>query len=103
MLKEEFIAAVAAANPRLDTKNLKPGTLLQVPDPAAYRTDGRGPQAPKSSRPTVRYEVQQGDTLETIARNHLGAKKHWRVILDCNPGLNPRRLMPGQEIFLPAK
>ena len=102
-LKESFIAAIESANPRFDLKRLQVGATLTVPDPRHYRrTAGeRG----KTRKPSLsrRYEVQIGDTLETIARDHLGSKARWPEIVACNEGLNPRRLMPGREIRLPLK
>ena len=38
-----------------------------------------------------------------IARNHLGSRNRWQEILEVNPGLNPKRLRPGQRINLPAR
>jgi len=44
------------------------------------------------------YTIRRGDTLEGIAKR-LGLTV--RALLDANPGINPRRLMPGQVIRLP--
>ena len=102
-LKESFIAAIESANPRLDIKMLQVGAVLTIPDPGPYRRAARkrgGAGKPSLAR---RYEVQIGDTLETIASEHLGSKARWPEIVACNQGLNPRRLMPGQEIRLPLK
>ena len=102
-LKESFIAAIESANPRLDIKMLQVGVVLTIPDPGPYRRAARkrgGAGKPSLAR---RYEVQIGDTLETIASEHLGSKARWPEIVACNQGLSPRRLMPGQEIRLPLK
>lgn len=102
-LKESFIQAIEAKNPKIDFKRLKPGAELVVPDPSKYvRTppEKQAPQKPKGAR---LYEVKGGDTLETIANHHLGAKTRWPDILSMNPGLEPKRLFEGQEIFLPVK
>jgi D-alanyl-D-alanine carboxypeptidase/D-alanyl-D-alanine-endopeptidase (penicillin-binding protein 4) len=44
------------------------------------------------------YRIRRGDTLEGIAKR-LGLDV--RALLDANPGIDPRRLMPGQVIRLP--
>ena len=100
-LKETFIAAIAAANPRADMRRLQTGDTLVIPDPRPYfRTP-----VEKSRKPVegaVSYEVQSGDTLELIAQKHLGHKKFWPRILAKNPGLKPHRMTPGQVIYLPV-
>ena len=84
-------------NRGLDPKKLRPGRKLTIPDPAGFF---RGSSSPRSESRV--YEVQIGDTLESIARTHLGRKTRWREITDLNPGLRPERLRPGQKILLPA-
>jgi nucleoid-associated protein YgaU len=102
-LKESFIQAIEASNPKIDFKKLKPGTSLVIPDPSAHRrTTGEKP-APQKSATGRLYEVKGGDTLETIAYHHLGAKTRWPDIVSMNPGLEPKRLFEGQEIYLPTK
>ena len=43
--------------------------------------------------------MQGGDTLESIAYRHLGSKTRWPDIVSLNPGLEPKRLFEGQEIY----
>lgn len=102
-LKEGFIQAIEAANPKIDFKRLKPGTSLVIPDPSAFRRTMGEKQAPQKPATGRLYEVKGGDTLETIAYVHLGAKTRWRDIVGMNPGLEPKRLFEGQEIYLPTK
>ena len=102
-LKESFIQAIEGANPKIDFKRLKPGTDLVIPDPTKYTrtiTEKQMPQKPSGAR---LYEVKGGDTLESIAYLHLGAKTRWTDIVGMNPGLEPKRLFEGQEIYLPTK
>jgi nucleoid-associated protein YgaU len=104
-LKETFIQEIENANPRIDFKRLHPGEDLVIPDPSAYRrtaAEKQAPPAPKAGS-TRRYEVQGGDTLESIAYRHLGSKTRWPEIVALNPGLDPKRLFEGQEIYLPLK
>ena len=99
-LKESFIAAISAANPRADMRRLLPGQILKIPDPSAYvRKAGRASRQSNARR----YEIQIGDTLESIADRHLGSRLRWRDIVKLNPGLNPKRLMEGQVISIPVR
>ncbi|WP_051335758.1 sulfite exporter TauE/SafE family protein [Methylocapsa acidiphila] len=47
------------------------------------------------------YKIQPGDSLVGIAVGLYRDRKAWRDITRANPGLNPRRLRPGQIINLP--
>ena len=103
-LKESFIQAIEQANPKIDFKRMKPGTVIAIPDPAAFmRTTGEKQVAPQKPSGARLYEVKGGDTLESIAFLHLGAKARWPDIVTMNPGLQPKRLFEGQEIYLPVK
>jgi nucleoid-associated protein YgaU len=103
-LKEGFIQAIEQANPKIDFKRLKPGTEISIPDPANYtRTTADKQAAPQKPSGSRLYEVKGGDTLESIAFLHLGAKTRWHDIVGMNPGLEPKRLFEGQEIYLPLK
>jgi len=48
------------------------------------------------------YVIQPGDRLETISRQVYGTSRHWRRILEANPGLDPKRLSIGRRIVIPA-
>ena len=51
---------------------------------------------------TGRVVVMKGDTLTAISRRTLGEDADWRKFLDVNPGLDPRRLRPGQQLQIPS-
>ena len=51
----------------------------------------------------VRYSVRPGDTLSDIAAAHYGHARHWRAIVEANPGLDPAKLQPWQPILLPSR
>jgi len=63
--------------------------------------------SPAAARPSLLtfdstpYTIQSGDTLGSIAQRTYGSTRFVNDILAANPGLNPRRLMPGQVIQLP--
>lgn len=60
---------------------------------------GSGTEAASSRAGAPRtYVIRRGDTLEAIARRHGTTVSALRA---ANPGVNPRRLMPGQSIRLP--
>jgi len=103
-LKDSFIAAITASNPAADMRRLRPGQKLTIPDPSPYVRKAGADRTPKGPSATARrYEVQIGDNLESIAYRHLGSRKRWTDIVALNPGLNPKRLMEGQEIYIPLK
>lgn len=67
-----------------------------APAPAPART-----LAPAAARDGTPYTIQSGDTLGTIAQRTYGSTRFVNDILAANPGVNPRRLMPGDVIILP--
>lgn len=103
-LKESFIPVIETANPKVNFARMKPGQELVIPDPSAYvRTTAEKQAALMKPSGARTYEVQDGDTLESIAYRHLDSKTRWPDIVSLNPGLDPKRLREGQEIFLPVK
>jgi hypothetical protein len=47
--------------------------------------------------------LRRGDTLDLLAAQEYGDPRLWRVLADANRITNPRRLVPGREIELPAR
>lgn len=47
------------------------------------------------------YTIAAGDTLRGVAAELYHDGRRWKDILAANPGLDPRRLRPGQVIELP--
>jgi len=56
-----------------------------------------GPTRPRT------YTIKKADTLWSIAVRFLGDGKRWKEIVDENPGLDPRKLKPGQTVRLPKE
>jgi len=103
-LKESFSDAITRDNPDLDMKRLRPGQVIRIPNPKAYRIAPAKRKSPAVDRRNLRrYEVQEGDSLGSIAQQHLGRASRYGEIVELNPGLKPRNLKPGQKIFLPRK
>ncbi len=68
-------------------------------------TTGRsGKGIPASQHRTVArtYVVRHGDTLTSIAQRVYGSSRMVRAIERANPGLDPRRMLVGRRIRLPA-
>jgi nucleoid-associated protein YgaU len=83
---------------------LRPGQVIRIPNPKAYRIAPARQKSPPVDRRNLRqYEVQEGDSLGSIAQQHLGRASRYGEIVELNPGLKPRNLKPGQKIFLPRK
>lgn len=55
-------------------------------------------QSPDHSR---RHLVSRGETLSVIAARLYRDPRQWRAIADANPGVDPRRLVPGSELRIP--
>jgi D-alanyl-D-alanine carboxypeptidase/D-alanyl-D-alanine-endopeptidase (penicillin-binding protein 4) len=66
------------------------------PEPAAKPAPRPKPAAKPA--PARTYTIKQGDTLDGIARRH-GTTV--RELQRANPGIEPRRIRPGQKIALP--
>lgn len=58
--------------------------------------------ATAGAQQTLEYRIQPGDTLEALAREHLGAAQHWPALAKRNGITNPRRLVPGSLLQIPA-
>lgn len=79
--------ALRRANPGTDWNRMRPGAVVDVPE-AGGRRPGRGAEV---------YVIRPGDTLRSVARA-LGVDVN--ALLDTNPGLSQRDLVPGREIRL---
>ena len=54
-----------------------------------------------SADPANTHVIVAGDTLSQIASQRYGSSRYVNVILEANPGLDPKSLKPGAKIFLP--
>jgi LysM repeat protein len=89
--------AEPADSPAVATEPTPPAT---IPPPAATTSP---PAAPEPAAPTTsaaeEHEIRPGDTLDGIARRYGVTVQQLQT---ANPGLNPRRLIPGRTIALPG-
>ena len=102
----ERIAKLVAGEPAATKGHVKSGSTTKVPadndKPPTQKVSGT------ISTKGYTYKVQQGDYLSTIisAYNAEFKKNGMKIItekqvLDANPRLNPKKMGPGQEIFIP--
>ena len=82
---------------------------VMPPPPGGGAEVAAAPSVPKQasvaarpSRPTE-VIVREGDTCISIASREFGDGEAWQLLVDANPGLNPRQLRIGQRLALPAR
>ena len=95
-----------APAPRTDSAAIRPDSQRVAP-PAAQQQPQQQPPAveerampqPPAEPPAPRtHVIRSGDTLDGIAREY---NTTVAALRQANPGLNPRRLIPGREVRLP--
>lgn len=97
------VTTTTAAPP---TTVVRPTITSDVPDisltlPSLDRSSEAPAAPPAVSRETT-YTIQPGDQLMGISKKFYGTTKRWREIADANPGVDPNRLVVGEEITIPA-
>ncbi len=82
------------ANPGLNPRRLIPGQKLKIPKPQPKPAQAEAPTIPGAKV----HVIEPGDTPIKIARQY-------GITLDelyeANPGLEPRRLIPGHKLIIP--
>ncbi len=88
------VDAILAANPGLEPRRMQAGTTIRLPG-----STGAAPerQVPAATVLPTEYTIRSGDTLDAIAKQHGTTVDALRR---ANPGLDPRRLIPGRKIRL---
>jgi serine-type D-Ala-D-Ala carboxypeptidase/endopeptidase (penicillin-binding protein 4) len=103
---EVSVADIERANPGLDARRIRVGQTIRIPGgtaaapPSAPATSAEE-TAPAAAQPaaTARtHTVRSGETLDAISKRYGTTVA---ALQRANPGLNPRRLMPGQTLQLP--
>ena len=69
------------------------GTSAQAAPPAATTPQGD----------EIAHTVQEGDTLEGLAKAYLAAPRQWPLLQARNKVTNPRRLVPGSVVWIPVR
>jgi type II secretory pathway predicted ATPase ExeA/LysM repeat protein len=97
-LSSSLTADSGVNKPAVDDTPSAPGLIPQTRVPVS----GRNTQ-PKSHE-TLSYSVHSGDTVEGIARRHLGSGVKIESVIEANPQLRDvNRIYPGDTVFLPAE
>jgi serine-type D-Ala-D-Ala carboxypeptidase/endopeptidase (penicillin-binding protein 4) len=101
------VADIERANPGLDARRIQLGQTIRIPmagAPAAADEPARSAapvQEPPAAAPAAAartHTIRRGDTLDGISRQY-GTTVN--ALQQANPGLNPRRLIPGNSIRIP--
>ena len=97
---------IADANPNLDVDSLRVGQELRIPARIVAATRERSTnRKPSLPPPTGRtHTIDEGETLSSIAEDHLGDQVHWYRIYELNKdriGSSPDRLVVGMVIAVP--
>lgn len=95
---------IADANPDVDVDSLRVGQELRVPA-REISNSVRGTTTRPVPVPTGRtHTIDEGETLSSIAEDHLGDQSHWYRIYELNKqriGASPDRLVVGMVIAVP--
>lgn len=112
--------AIQRANPDLDPERIRPGTVINLPDPASIKGANSGSGAepagpngtggasvaagPRAIDPKTEYEVKPNDSLHKIATRVYGTSTMWEKIYELNQqaiGSDPEKLKLGMVLKLP--
>jgi LysM repeat protein len=98
--------AIAKANPNVDSRRLRVGQKLKIPEPAATvaaTPETRAPAATGAAAPlpagAVTYQVKPGDTLAKIARTQGTSVEK----LKAANNLKTTMIRAGQKLVIPAR
>ena len=92
----------APAQPEIATNApAQPQIAANPPAESAKGIAPPNPVAPSAQAGASSYTIVSGDTLRGVAAKLFHDARRWRDIAAVNPGLDARRLRPGQVIKLP--
>ena len=79
-----------------------PGGPSNVSGGTEARPGGGESRNPPHSTARQRiHRVRRGETLTGISDKYLGSSTLWHVLVDANPGVNPKSLRIGQKLVIP--
>ena len=81
----------------VSSNDLRIGKVIKLPAAAVAGTDSTG-TAPAGGKVHV---VAKGETLADISAKYLKSSKHWKKLVEANPGISPENLKIGQKITIP--
>jgi hypothetical protein len=95
--------ALAEVNPAVNPRRIPIGSPISIPqgllktrEPISEEFAAR--HIPAYFMHTVHWP---GETLSLIAKWYTGEYRNWKKLADHNPEINPKRIVIGQEIFIP--
>lgn len=98
---EIAVTAAAPTRPRRVGPRRADFDFFEPPVKVAGKPAPIAPPPPGTTGEARVVVVQKGETLQRIAARELGDASRWRVLIEWNPGLDPKRLKRGQELRLP--
>lgn len=101
---EKYWKLIADANPKIKPTNMVGKKVIIPPSPISKPEKVTPPlpeEKPFETTESKEYVIQKGDTYELIARHFYGSTKHWKVIADANPDVNPTKMKVGKKITIP--
>jgi len=102
----KYWTRIADANPKADSRNLRPGQKLIIPRLKLPTTTPAAPAPTAALRPgETWYVVQADDTAGFwgIAKKVYGGQgKYFTLIVKRNPNVDPQKLHKGQKLIIPA-
>lgn len=99
------LAQVLALNPGLDADHLAVGRVIKLPGAAVAAPAVAQPAEITRDGTTRLYTVASGDSLSSIAKEHLGSEGRWNEIFQLNSDRlsSPSKVFVGQTLRLPGK
>lgn len=99
---EVLSSLLTPVDPPRSGRNLPPPEELKRQEVTTPPADSESRTAPTDASGRRVYTIRKGDILGEIAQRELGSSRHWKAILELNPGVDPKKLKPGQELVLPV-
>lgn len=99
-------SAIAAANPFVSPRNLRPGQTVRVPiDPENVQGRPEGGVDPIPEPGFAEYTVVKGDTLSALAERFYGSTRYTDVIFNANAETmsSPDDLAVGDVLRIPSR
>jgi nucleoid-associated protein YgaU len=88
---------------KLSPEDLRVGMSIKLPAAPLKKEGAAKDTAPASDNASTgrTHTVAAGETLGDISRKHYGTSKHWKKIVEANPGVDAESLKVGQKLNLP--
>ncbi|GAF99472.1 unnamed protein product, partial [marine sediment metagenome] len=102
----KYYKQIAKANPGVNSETLRPGQRLLIPpkpaDPSERVVGGTGITTEDLPIGYKFYVVRRGDAgFWDVAVKMYGNGRHFGLVARANPGVDSRRLQPGQKLRIP--